>query len=75
MAKGTCDFYGVDLYTVSYTTMLGDGIDACVHNSSDPRFPYCVESLTTRDNWQVGAESQGGSHVSTLFTLIVLGCN
>jgi hypothetical protein len=58
-AKGTVDFYGIDLYTVSYTTYVEEGLDACAQNTSHPRYPWCVDSIIKRDNWRVGAQGSG----------------
>ncbi|KAF1959598.1 glycoside hydrolase [Byssothecium circinans] len=57
LAKGTVDFYAFDLYRVSYTTYVEDGLDSCVQNRSHPRYPWCVNSIKNRDGWQVGVQS------------------
>ncbi|KAH8888120.1 glycoside hydrolase [Thozetella sp. PMI_491] len=58
-AKGTVDFYGIDLYAVSYTTYVEGGLEACVENTSHPRYPWCTNSIIKRENWPVGSQSSG----------------
>ncbi|OTA96796.1 glycoside hydrolase family 1 protein [Hypoxylon sp. CO27-5] len=54
---GTADLFAVDLYNARYVTVLDEGTDACLGYSSDPQYPACVNITTTRENWQVGSES------------------
>ena len=62
--NGTCDYFAFDIYTTSYETAPPGGIEPCTQDPSNPLFPYCTINQVIRDGWDVGAQGNGGSHVS-----------
>lgn len=52
-ARGTCDFMAIDYYVTSYQTQPHGGIEACARNSSNPAFPICTVSVSSRAGWPV----------------------
>ncbi|KAI1803942.1 beta-glucosidase [Daldinia bambusicola] len=70
--NGTADFFGVDIYTASYVTSLDEGTETCVGHRFHRHFPTCTNITSVRENWRIGAESNGSpstwyQHARTIF--------
>lgn len=62
LSKGTADFFAIDAYTVSYSTIPPNGIAACVADMSDPNWPTCsVSAQYDVNGWSIGPLADPGS--------------
>ncbi|KAF7539755.1 hypothetical protein G7054_g1880 [Neopestalotiopsis clavispora] len=63
--NGTVDFLSIDPYSAQLATAPPGGLDACIANSSDANWPFCVVLSDTRpDGWLIGAASNSFVHIA-----------
>ncbi|KAI5196307.1 beta-glucosidase [Aureobasidium subglaciale] len=62
---GSIDFWSLDPYVAQFGSAPEGGIDACISNSSDPLWPFCIKLGNVQENgWLMGQRSRDYAYIA-----------